>query len=102
MGGCFDFVGFMLVCWRLLMLVGGVDLTLVLSLGVICWWFGLVVGCVCSSWVVLLVVLGGCCWELVFGCIGFCDLFGWFCALRFVVCFDLSCVGVLFWCVYVC
>lgn len=27
-----------------------VDLTLVLSLGVICWWFGLVVGCVCSSW----------------------------------------------------
>lgn len=52
--------------------------------------------------VVLLVVLGGCCWELVFGCIGFCDLFGWFCALRFVVCFDLSCVGVLFCCVYVC
>lgn len=31
-GDCFDFVGFMLVCWWLLMLVGGVDLTLVLSL----------------------------------------------------------------------
>lgn len=102
MGDCFDFVGFMLVCWWLLMLVGGVDLTLVLSLGVICWWFGLVVGCVCSSW-----GSAACCVGWVLLGIGvwvhwFCDLFGWFCALRFVVCFDLSCVGVLFCCVYVC
>lgn len=39
--------------------------------GVICWWFGLVVGCVCSSWGSAACCVGRVLLGIVFGCIGF-------------------------------